>query len=615
MARFLVTGALPYSNGRLHVGHIAGAYLPADIYTRYLRSAGHEVRFICGSDDNGVAALNSARKEERPVEELTADYRKRQHKAFEFLGIHFDLYGGTHSFEPVLPDQPDGRKIHELHSEFSSELFRAVHENGYFTKKESEQLFDTQAGQFLPDRYVKGTCPHCQSDRADGSQCEACGKLIEAHELVDPVSTLTGTTPELRKTTHWYLRLQDIAEALRGWLDSRPRTGEKGATADGRIPWRSFVVNQTLGMIDKVELKERSMTRDLDWGVKVPLDDPEAEGKVLYVWFDAPIGYVTFTAVDALRRGEGPDGWKRWWQDPETKIVHFIGEDNIVFHALTWPAVLLASRARQDAIAGLDPDNLDGSGYQIPAAVCANAYLNFVMPSGEEVKQSKSQGTAVFIDRYAEALDADPLRYYLTAVAPESARSAFEWKDFFTRNNSELVAAIGNFANRYQKILTKFFERRVPAVDEGTLADETKAFLGSRQAALDEVAQLIENFEFKRGLERAMQFGRDCNGYIDARKPWLYTNEKKELPDKPKGEVNLVHAGETIWACLQATRTLGVLLSPFLPHTGEKIRALLGLHEAGFQWSAGTTPLPAGHALSEPTMLFKKLDPDTAFTS
>lgn len=612
MAQFLVTGALPYSNGRLHVGHIAGAYLPADIYVRYLRLAGHDVRFICGSDDNGVAALKSALKENKSVEELTAYYREKQAQAFKDLGIEFDVYGGTHSFEPVSPDQPEGQKICDLHAHFSQDLFRKVYDCDYFTKKTEQQYYDEQAQQFLPDRYVTGACPNCQYEDANAGQCEQCHVLIEPGALVDAKSALTGTTPVLKDTTHWYLKLQDLSPVLKKWLGNKPIGAAATADKDGlRFPWRSFVANQALGIVES-GLHERAMTRDLSWGVPVPIDDPDAKDKVLYVWFDAPIGYITFTAVDCVRRGEPLENYKNWWHNPDCHIVHFIGEDNIVFHALTWPSVLLASRGTLEEVTKLDAESLDDSTYQIPEVVCANAYLNFELPSGDIVKQSKGKGTAVFIDEYVNKLDPDPLRYYLTVVAPESARSVFSWSDFFTRNNNELVATLGNFVNRYQKIVKKHFERKVPSLS-AELSESSKELLEDSVKTRDEVGDLIQGTEFKRALERAFQFARHCNGYINDREPWNRVNPKKELPGKPVGEVDLEHAAETVKTCLDATRTLGIVLEPFLPATTQKIRGILALTEDHWQWAKACDGLDSGHALGPAQMLFKKLDPAKVF--
>lgn len=615
MARYLVTGALPYSNGRLHVGHVAGAYLPADIYVRFLRLGGHEVRFICGSDDNGVAALKKAGEENRPVEQLTGDYRERQRQAFAGLGVHFDLYSGTHSFEPVDLANPDGEKVYELHNRVSQDFFTRIYKNGYFTKKATRQLYDEQARQFLPDRFVKGKCPKCGFEEAYGDQCENCGSSLDPMELISPVSLMTGSRPVVRETVHWYLRLQDLADVLKKWLEEKKAEDVSRTPSASppplHFPWRPSVLNFALGQLQQ-GLPERAMTRDLTWGVPVPLDDPDAAGKSLYVWFDAPIGYVSFTAVDCARRGESPQAYQQWWQDPDVHVVNFIGEDNTVFHALTWPAMLLATHGPAEAVAKLNPSQLPAGGYQLASVVCANAYLNFQLPSGEITKQSKSRGTAVFIDEYLQIFDPDPLRYYLTSIAPEGARTAFSWDDFFARNNNELVNTLGNFVNRYQKILAEHFARRVPQIPLGA---ESQTLLASARQTAEQTATLIQGFEFKRALETVMQFVRDCNVWINERAPWNRVNPKKDLPGKPVGELDVPHAGETIYTCLQATHTLGTLLTPFLPFTGEKIRAMLNVSENDWTWANVCTPLPAGHEIREAPLLFTRLDPKTAFAT
>lgn len=436
--RFLVTAALPYSNGRLHVGNIAGAYLPADTYVRYLRAVGADVRFICGSDDNGVAALKTAREQNRDVEELTAHYNRSQQADFAGLNIEFDVYGGTH--------QPGYVKIHE---KLSQHLFLKIHEKGLFTKRKTAQLYDVEAKQFLPDRFVRGTCPHCGSDKAFGDQCEDCGRSVDQEALLNPISMMTHSTPELRDTIHWYLRLDQLQSRLASWLSEKKDAGACGTA------WRPIVLNQSLGRIEAEGLPERAMTRDLTWGVPVPLDDPDAKGKSLYVWFDAPIGYVSFTAAMCEQRGEGAEAYARWWKDPQCKVIHFLGEDNIVFHAITWPAMLLATH---------DSDSVQGEAgeYQLPHNVVANAFLNIKFPGKEEEKISKSRGTAVWIEDYLKTFDPDPLRYYLTAVAPENARTTFDIDDFIARNNGELLNAFGNFFNRTMTFVHKYFDGKVP---------------------------------------------------------------------------------------------------------------------------------------------------------
>ncbi len=578
--RYLITSALPYSNGRLHVGHIAGAYLPADTYVRYLRASGREVRFICGSDDNGVASLISARKEGRTVEELTAHYNNRQATDFAGLGIAFDIYGGTH--------QPD---FVELHNRISQDFFKSIFEKGHFVKKTTKQLYDEQAGQFLPDRYVKGTCYHkkadgtpCGYDSAFGDQCESCGAAIDPMLLINPVSTITGTRPVPRETTHWYMQLPQFETRLRQWLES------KRETRDGEPAWREAVLNFSLGQI-KQGLPERAMTRDLDWGVPVPLDDPDARGKVLYVWFDAPIGYVSFTARYCQQHDGDWQAFTRWWKDPDCRIVHFIGEDNTVFHALTWPAMMMA----------------EGS-YQLPWQVVANAFLNIKFPGKEEEKISKSRGTAIWIEEYLKTFDPDPLRYYLTAIAPESQRTAFDVDDYITRNNSELLNALGNFINRTLTFAVRYFEGKVP--DAGRREAVDNEHLAAIAVQAQKVAENIEAFRFKNALGELMALARAGNVYFDAKQPW------KQRKD------DLAACGTTINVCVQTVKALATLMAPFLPFSAARTAIMLGLDLRGasgtnpcgramseaLPWSGATRELPTGHPLGEPAILFKKLD-------
>jgi methionyl-tRNA synthetase len=575
--RFLVTGALPYSNGRLHVGHIAGAYLPADIYVRYLRATGADVRFICGSDDNGVAALKSARDEAIPVEELTAKYSVSQKRSFDGLGITFDIYGGTHQPEYV-----------SLHERISQEFFLKIHAKGYFTKKKTQQLYDVTAAQFLPDRYVQGKCPYCGYERAYGDQCENCNRSMDPLQLIDSISTMSGTRPERRETVHWYLRLDALQARLAEWL-----RGKQNPT-DGSPPWRPIVLNQSLGVIEKEGLPERSMTRDMSWGVPVPLDDPDAAGKVLYVWFDAPIGYVSFTAALCERLGEGLQAYEHWWKQPDCKIVHFIGEDNIVFHAITWPAMLLATH-ESDSLQGLPGE------FQLPHNVVSNSYLNIKFPGKDEEKISKSRGTAVWIEEYLQQFDPDPLRYYLTAVAPEQARTAFDFEDFINRNNTELLNVLGNFVNRTVTFTARYFESKVPP--PGTRSPETIVQLERCKTAASKTAELLEACRFKAALAEMMDLARAGNVYFDAMAPW------KQRRD------DLAACGSTISACLNTVRTLTTLMHPFLPFSAAKCRQMLKLDDRAMAWETATWELRPGAALGDPVILFRKLDPTELFAA
>lgn len=573
--RFLVTAALPYSNGPLHVGHVAGAYLPADTYVRYLRATGADVRFICGSDDNGVAALKTARQQGRSVEELTAFFNESQKRDFAGLGIVFDIYGGTHQPGYV-----------ETHEKFSQELFLKIHEKGFFTKRKTTQLYDTKLEQFLPDRFVRGTCPHCGSDKAFGDQCEECGRSVDQTALIDPISTETNTTPELRETVHWYLRLDRLQERLSGWLALKRNADECGAT------WRTAVLNQSLGRIEAEGLPERAMTRDLTWGVPVPLDDPDAAGKSLYVWFDAPIGYVSFTASLAQQNGHDPEEYARWWKDPDCKVMHFIGEDNIVFHAITWPAMLLASH---------DSDSLQGESgeYQLPHNVVANSFLNIKFPGKDEEKISKSRGTAVWIEDYLKTFDPDPLRYYLTAIAPESARTAFDVDEFIVRNNGEMVNALGNFFNRTITFAHKYFDGKVPSA--GDRQSEDLAQLQRCKEAVTKAGEAFEACRFKAALGEVMALARAGNAYFDLTKPFL------------SRKTDMDACGRAINICFQTARTLTTMAAPILPALTEKCSTMLKLGENWRAWSEATSELAGGHELGEAEILVKKLDAKELF--
>jgi methionyl-tRNA synthetase len=565
--RFLVTSGLPYSNGRLHVGHVAGAYLPADTFVRYLRSRGDEVRFVCGSDDNGVASLISARQEGRSVQELTAHYHARQHADFEGLGIRFDVYGGTH--QPAFV---------ERHERMSQEFFRRIHERGYFEKRTTEQLYDVQAGQFLPDRFVRGTCYHVRDDgtpcafpEADGDQCESCGNAIDPMRLIEPLSTISGTRPEPRRTTHWYLQLGRLERPLREWLESKRRpAGDDPA-------WRETVLNFALGQI-RGGLPERAMTRDLAWGVPVPLDDPDARGKVLYVWFDAPIGYVSFTSSLCERTEGDAARYERWWKDPECRIVHFIGEDNTVFHALIWPAMLLA----------------EGT-FQLPRHVVANSYLNLKLGDDAAQKISKRRGNAIWIEDYLARFDPDPLRYYLTAVAPENQRTSFDPDEFVARSNGELLNALGNVIHRTLTFVQRYFDGRVPQPGTRDARDREHVERIERQIAAT-TAQL-EAFRFRGALGEVMSLARALNGYLDAKQPW------KQRTQDPAGCATTLHL------CVQTVRALATLMEPFLPFSAARCAAMLRLPPEELRWAEAARELPAGHALGEPVVLYRKLEP------
>jgi len=548
--RFTVTAALPYSNGLLHVGHIAGCYLPADIYVRYLRSRGEEVAFICGSDDYGVPVALTARKEGKSPLEVSQHYRCLQEEDFRGLGIEFDIYSGTCATE--------------LHTRISQGFFLKILENGHLKKKTTRQLYDPEAGMFLPDRYVEGVCPHCGSDGARGDQCEACGRTVDPVMLKEARSVISGGKPEIRETVHWFFRLSDFRDRLRAWIESN-------------VNWRPMVRNFSLGLLGQ-DLPDRAITRDLDWGIPVPLtDDPDAKGKVLYVWFDAPIGYVSFTAQWCERQGGSWQDYQKWWKDPGCPIIHFIGEDNVVFHALMWPAMLMA----------------EGS-FQVPTNVVANCFLNIQFPGKQEEKMSTSRGTAVWIHEYLQDYDPDPLRYYLTMIAPEQQRTAFQFEDLIRRNNDELVATFGNFVHRTMVFAHRYFDGKVPR--RGTLDAQDTAQLNliARLPAL--VAGELEGFRFKAALQQVMAAAKETNRYFDYRQPWA--RRKQDIQD----------CATVINVALNTIRVFAVVAEPFLPFAAEKIATMLSLHEQARHWDAATEPLPEGQGLGEPQILFTKID-------
>ncbi len=551
--KYLVTGALPYANGYLHVGHIAGAYLPADIYVRYRRAKGDDVLFICGSDDNGVPITLTARKEGKRPEDIIAFYNAEQKKAFDGLGIRFDIYGGTHS-----PN--DSAK----HTELSQHFFIRLLEQGYLIKKKTKQLYDPQANMFLPDRYVKGICHHCGSPGALGDQCENCGKTTDPLQLKDPISVITGAKPIVKETVHWFFELEKLRPKLRDWLKTK-------------TDWRTVVMNFTKGILDQ-PLPTRSITRDLDWGVPVPLDDPDAKGKVLYVWFDAPIGYVTFTARLCEERFGDWQKYEDYWKNPDCQIIHFIGEDNTVFHTIIWPAMLMG----------------EGT-FQLPSYVVANCFLNIQFPGKDIEKISKSRGTAIWIHEYLQEFDPDPLRYYLTAIAPENQRTAFNFDDFISRNNGELLADLGNFFHRTLTFAHKYFEGKVPKISE--LTDADKEQLNYLKTLPEKVGSLIENFSFKAALAEFMSAVRVANKFFDIKAPWK--SRKEDIED----------CATTINTCIQTLRTFTTIMQPFLPFSAEKSAKMLNLEIPNcFKWENANETLPEGKVLEKPEILFKKIE-------
>jgi methionyl-tRNA synthetase len=537
--RYTVTAALPYANGPVHIGHLAGVYLPADIYVRYLRAQNRDVKFICGSDEHGVPITIRAQKEGVTPQEVVDKYHKIIGDSFREFNVSFDVYSRTSS---------------KTHAEVSSEFFKKLYADDKFIEQTTQQLYDEQAGQFLADRYVVGTCPNCGNENAYGDQCERCGTSLSPTELINPRSMLSGNTPVLRETKHWFLPLDQYEPWLREWIIE----GHKN-------DWKTNVYGQCKSWIDQ-GLHARAVTRDLDWGVPVPV--PGAEGKVLYVWFDAPIGYISATK-------EGfPDDWQKYWQDPGTKLVHFIGKDNIVFHCIIFPVML---KAHGD--------------YILPDNVPANEFLNL-----EGDKISTSRNWAVWLHEYLQDFpgQADVLRYVLCANAPETKDNDFTWKDFQARNNNELVATLGNFVNRAAVLTQKFFEGKVPELGELTELD-AEVF---RQVAEfpARIGELIENYRFRDALAEVLNLARIGNKYLAETEPWKLI------------KTDAARTGTVLHVALQVAAALVPLLTPFLPESAEKLASMLNFQPGDWQSAARAEQLPAGHQLREPALLFAKID-------
>jgi methionyl-tRNA synthetase len=537
--RYTVTAALPYANGPVHIGHLAGVYLPADIYVRYLRAQNRDVKFICGSDEHGVPITIRAQKEGVTPQQIVDKYHKIIGDSFRDFNVSFDVYSRTSS---------------KTHAEVSSEFFEKLNADNKFIEQTTQQLYDEQAGQFLADRYVVGTCPNCGNENAYGDQCERCGTSLSPTELINPRSMLSGNTPVLRGTRHWFLPLNEYEPWLREWIIE----GHKN-------DWKTNVYGQCKSWIDQ-GLHARAVTRDLDWGVPVPV--PGAEGKVLYVWFDAPIGYISATK-------EGfPDDWEKYWKDPATKLVHFIGKDNIVFHCIIFPVML---KAHGEFIL---PDN-----------VPANEFLNL-----EGDKISTSRNWAVWLHEYLQDFpgQADVLRYVLCANAPETKDNDFTWKDFQARNNNELVATLGNFVNRAAVLTQKFFDSQVPVRGELTEVDE-EVF---RQVAEfpNRVGELIENYRFRDALAEVMSLARLGNKYLAETEPWKLI------------KTDAARTGTVLHVALQVAAALVPLLTPFLPESAAKLARMLNFEPGDWQSAARAEQLPAGHQLQEPELLFAKID-------
>ncbi len=536
--RTTVTAALPYANGGVHIGHLAGVYVPADIYVRYLRLKKQEVLFIGGSDEHGVPITIRARKEGITPQDVVDRYHSMIKKSFEDFGISFDIYSRTTS---------------ETHNKLASDFFKKLYDEGKLLEKESEQYYDEEAHQFLADRYITGECPHCHNPKAYGDQCEKCGSELDPTELINPQSTISGSKPVRRKTKNWYLPLNDYQEWLKQWI------------LDGHKEWRPNVYGQCKSWLD-MDLQPRAMTRDLDWGIPVPVAG--ADGKVLYVWFDAPIGYISNTK-ELL-----PDTWETWWKDPETRLVHFIGKDNIVFHCIVFPVMLKAH-----------------GGYILPDNVPANEFLNL-----ENDKISTSRNWAVWLHEYLVDFPGkqDVLRYVLTANAPETKDNNFTWRDFQDHNNNELVAVYGNFVNRALQLTKKYWGGVVPQC--GELNDTDRQALDEFKDVKRKVEELLDVFKFRDAQKEAMNLARIGNRYITECEPWkVWKTDPKRV--------------ETIlYISLQLVANLAIAFEPFLPFSSAKLRRLINIEECDWAQLGSTELLKPGHQLAEPELLFEKIE-------
>ena len=536
--RTTVTSALPYANGPVHIGHLAGVYVPADIYVRYLRLKGEEVLFIGGSDEHGVPITIKARKEGVTPQDIVDRYHTLIKDSFKEFGISFDVYSRTSS---------------KTHHGVASDFFKTLYEKGEFIEKESEQYYDEEAKQFLADRYITGECPHCHAEGAYGDQCEKCGTSLSPLDLINPKSAISGSAPVLKKTKHWYLPLDKHEAWLREWI------------LDGHKEWRPNVYGQCKSWLD-MGLQPRAVSRDLDWGIPVPVEG--AEGKVLYVWFDAPIGYISNTK-ELL-----PDTWETWWKDPETRLVHFIGKDNIVFHCIVFPAMLKA----------------EGS-YILPDNVPSNEFLNL-----EGDKISTSRNWAVWLHEYLVDFPGkqDVLRYVLTANAPETKDNDFTWKDFQARNNNELVAIYGNFVNRTLVLTHKYFEGKVPA--RAALSEYDEATLQEFKGVKEQVEQLLNNFKFREAQKEAMNLARIGNKYLADTEPWKLA------------KTDMQRVGTILNIALQISANLSIAFEPFLPFSSAKLRGLLQLENWNWSSLGSLDLLATGSSIAPAELLFEKIE-------
>lgn len=550
--RHLVTSALPYANGPVHIGHLAGVYIPSDIYVRYLRGRGEDVLSICGSDEHGVPITIKAKKEGVTPQQIVDRYHGIIKDAFARFGITFDIYSRTSS---------------KMHARTASDFFRKLYDAGDFIEQTTEQYYDPEAQQFLADRYITGTCPRCQSEGAYGDQCEKCGSTLNATELINPRSAISGATPIMKQTRHWFLPLDRYEGALREWI-----LDEHGPSGEGET-WKSNVYGQCKSWLDG-GLQPRAVSRDLDWGIPVPV--PGGEGKVLYVWFDAPIGYISATKELFEERGDA-EGWRPYWQDKETKLVHFIGKDNIVFHCIVFPAMLKAHGE-----------------FILPENVPANEFLNL-----ENDKISTSRNWAVWLHEYLDEFPGkqDVLRYVLTANAPETKDNDFTWRDFQARNNNELVAIFGNFVNRAMVLTHKYFEGKVPPM--GTITDYDRLTLDELPRLRTAIEENIEGYKFREALKEMMNIARLGNKYLADTEPWKVI---KSDADRTATILNI---------SLQIAANLATACAPFLPFTAEKLLSMLNC--APFDWSSigSSELLAAAHPLGQAELLFEKIEDST----
>ena len=537
--RYLITSALPYANGPVHIGHLAGVYVPSDIYTRYLRLKGHDVISVCGSDEHGVPITIKAKKEGITPQQVVDRYHEIIEKSFSRLGMSFDIYSRTSS---------------PTHRVTASEFFRKLYDEGKFIEQTSEQFYDEEAKTFLADRYIVGTCPRCQNEKAYGDQCEKCGSTLSPDELINPKSAVSGAVPVKRETKHWYLPLDKYEGFLREWI------------LEGHKEWKSNVYGQCKSWLD-LGLQPRAVSRDLDWGIPVPVEG--ADGKVLYVWFDAPIGYISAT------KDLTPD-WEKYWKSEDTKMVHFIGKDNIVFHCIVFPSML---KAHGD--------------YILPENVPANEFLNL-----EGDKISTSQNWAVWLHEYLDEFPGkeDVLRYVLCANAPETKDNDFTWKDFQARNNSELVAVLGNFVNRALVLTKKYYDGVIP--ERGALTEYDEATIEELQKIKSSLERNIENYHFREALKDAMAYSRIGNKYLADTEPWKVV---KTDPERVKTILNIA---------LQITANTAIAIEPFMPFSAEKMLKMLAVDKFGWEQLGSMELMAAGHTIGEAQLLFEKIEDD-----